>query len=688
MNLGLTTINRWTVGALGAAGIFLGYNSLTEAPDRINTTLYDAVGDWATWADAPAYTPNLAGQVFNVLDYGADPTNTVNSTPGIRAAFAAARTWQLTNSNGLVTVYIPEGTYAVWRDTQGSEDFIVTLHQDNLVVEGDGPGLSIINARATGGAVPSDLIVNRGILFCTRGTPTPLDGITFRGLRMTGNAPVNQYAGQFSSEIDPATGMPYHARGWDVNHKAIGIWESVTGLVVEDCEFDGWRGEEIYGGSGHESGTVLVRRCIVRECNASAISIGGDVTVEDSDIYEAFNGLECFMLGGAQALTVDNCTVEPVRVGNLPEGNGIAFLGYSVSSLTVTNSHFGESIAGVFISSMASNVLVDGNTFTDCKPIYALFDSSYVDNPSVDQDELNRLEHVEITNNTVTALTEDVEAFMLTYVNTGVDWTITGNTTVSTGENIVTDFLACPSGATGGFDVSGNTLNDSRPLPLYTGPRPVWASDNVVNGYYSLGTEFNSTTAGPIVINPAWARVRISDLGGGYSIPYGIDPAELANFPDGFILEIRRAGSGDNLYGVEIKPDTAWNSLSRGYMLYAGAVLTMTKTSGKFALTSWTPPTENIWSISDTYPTYPAGQAMNFYGQAAVNLTPAVPHLYSGFVGVAIGDTVSIHYNTNTRIEHIPGLVEISTAANFVASGSGTLSATRDAAGVLQITIP
>jgi hypothetical protein len=29
-----------------------------------------------------------------------------------------------------------------------------------------------------------------------------------------------------------------------------------------------------------------------------------------------------------------------------------------------------------------------------------------------------------------------------------------------------------------------------------------------------------------------------------------------------------------------------------------------------------------------------------------------------------------------------------STAANFVASGSGSLSATRDAAGVLQITIP
>jgi hypothetical protein len=65
-----------------------------------------------------------------------------------------------------------------------------------------------------------------------------------------------------------------------------------------------------------------------------------------------------------------------------------------------------------------------------------------------------------------------------------------------------------------------------------------------------------------------------------------------------------------------------------------------------------------------------------------------VAHVFSGHTGVAIGDTVTINYNANTTIDHLVGNVELSTGVDFVASGSGSLSATRAADGTLQVTIP
>jgi hypothetical protein len=279
---------------------------------------------------------------------------------------------------------------------------------------------------------------------------------------------------------------------------------------------------------------------------------------------------------------------------------------------------------------------------------------------------------------------------MIMNTNTGLDWEISGNTVISSGGFTVAEFLRSPSGATGGFVISGNTIADSRPVFPYDGPRAIWADDNTVTGYYALGTEWNASNEGPFEFYPAWARVRISDLSGsGYLTSlYTLDVDELSNFPEGFILEIRRAGSNDVGTGVEIQPDAAWNTLTRGYMLYAGGVLKMTKgAGGKFDLTSWTPNTVSIPNISDTNPTLPANKAMYFYGQLEVNLVPAAPYVFTGFAGVAIGETVTINYNANTTIDHVPGLVEMSNGVDFVASGTGSLSATR-VGDVLEVTVP
>lgn len=654
---------------------------------------YQEQGLWSEWAMAPEYTPALAGQVFDVTDYGADPTNVRNSTEGIRDALAAAKAWQASNANGLVTVYIPAGTYSVWANPTTPPEIIFKLWQDNLVIEGDGAHNTTINTRARAGVDPAGLVVDRGILFSTLGTPDPLDGIKIRGLRMTGNAPPNEFAGQFSSAIDPATGYPYSARGWDVNHKAVGIWDEVTNVIVEDCEVDNWRGEGIYAGGGLELGNMTVRRCLIYNNNASAVSMGGLVLVQDCEIYDAYNGLECFMLGGAQTLTVDGCIIAPARSGIVAASFGIAYLGYDVSALTVTNNQIGKCLSGVLLAEMASNVLIDGNTFTDCRSVYCIYQESYTGDGSVDQSQLNRWENITISNNTATALTQNVEAFVLSYANTGLNWEVSGNTLVNTPPYQISEFIRS-QGASGDYVVTGNTIpGDTRPNYLFDGPRAVWGS-NTITGYYANGTEYNSSVGGldpaPVTFNPPWRKMRVSDMGTGtLTHVYQVDSYELSNFPTGFVLEMRRDSSNAEFTGVEVIPDPSWNSLTRGYLLYEGAVLTLTKgAGGKFDFTSYTAPTGSPQTITDTAPTYAAGKAINFLGRGAVTLSPAVAHVFTGHAGVAIGETVTINCNANTTIDHVPGNVEMSTGVDFVSAGTVALSATRAADGTLEVTIP
>jgi hypothetical protein len=158
--------------------------------------------------------------------------------------------------------------------------------------------------------------------------------------------------------------------------------------------------------------------------------------------------------------------------------------------------------------------------------------------------------------------------------------------------------------------------------------------------------------------------------------------------PQGFPVEIMRLGDGDTVCGAEILPDPTWNTLSRGYMLYRGAVLKLKKGShGLMELDSFQPPDVNIATLTHNEPNRTDLTEISAYGQREVILAPAVRHTFRSHSGIAIGDTVTLRYNALTTIAHVPGVIETFNGRDFVATESGTLLATRDGE-VLRILDP
>jgi hypothetical protein len=531
-------------------------------------------------------------------------------------------------------------------------------------------------------------VYKRGGLFSRIGGSVDVANIKWRGFRACGGASVDTQAG------NPSYGSQTY--GWDIYHKGIAISSSgeTTGIVIEYCEFDNWRGECIWSGGGTELGSQDISNCVIRQCNASAISNGGGVTVDNCHIYDVYNGTECFALGYSdplaqgQFLEVTNCVIEINRnlTGDLKIGKfASVFLGFTYCHFTFEDNIVGDTNqGGVFLSESASNVSIQRNTFTDTIGVYAISNGGYPDEPP---EELNVYADWVIADNIVHAETKNIDS-VINAVVTGDTWAITGNETQSTGVFDVGIFLVTFGGAAGTFSLADNLIG-ARPIQAFNGLRPLLTGNTVSNGWEE-GEQFfsyDATAADPFDICPAWGDVQITDSAA---------PQHLLNltfperFPEGFAVRLRRTGNGSSFFGIEVVPDPAWNTLTRGYMLYAGAVLNLEmNATGEFDLVSYTPNTVNLRTLTQTATTgQPAATDIALMGQLSVTLAPTVAHTYSTFSGVAIGETITINVNGNVTISHVPGVMELSTGVNFVASGSGTLSATRDEDGVLQITIP
>lgn len=618
----------------------------------------------------PNYQPKLIAPVFNVKDYGARGNNLADDTDAIRAALAACR------QAGGGTVYLPAGTYKVAPKEEGG--FAFPLHFGNLTIEGDGPTATVLNFRAWGMKNPANLILKRGGGFTTYPAPGQVDGITLRGFRATGNAPPTQDAGKWWGD-DSLT-------GWDITHKGLWIWGSITNFLVEDCEWDNWRGEVLYAGGGLELGKFTIRRTKVHGCNGSAISMGGDILVEDSDIYDVYNGTECLSMGGHQKLVVRRCVIEPNRnfVGDMKIGKScVVYLGFRESSLLVEECYIGESqTGGVFLSESASNVLVRNNAFVDTTGVYLIYLNQYDGHTAVPLSEHNIWNNIEISKNRFQARTKNVEAALLSYISPGNNWRLLDNVVEGVEEYHYRYFIST-SGANGEYLAKGNSISQAAPASDSNGPRPTWIDNTVTGGHENGYMEFSYLPASdltPLTIRPTWPRIRIHAIGGGaMTREVRVDPAVMPLLPTGFPLEFRRIGTSDEETGAEIRPDPASNKLKRGYMLYRGAVLKLKKdANGLLELDSYTAPDVNIRTLTENEPPRPQFDELSFYGQREVVVVPRVRHAFRSHSGVAIGDTVTLRHNALTTIAHVPGVVEIFNGQDFVATESGTLLATRE----------
>jgi hypothetical protein len=622
---------------------------------------------------SPDYAPILRAPVFNVLDYGATVNDETDDTDAVRAALEACK------AAGGGTVYFPAGEYRL--APKDEKDYAFTLTFGNLTIEGDGADKTLLSFYAWGMQDPEGPVLKRGGAFRTKIKHwESIDGITFRGFRATGNASPNKDAGKWIGEISRT--------GWDITHKGLGIWGRVTNVVVEDSVWDHWRGEIIYAGGGLELGDFTVRRTVVHNSNASAISMGGNVLVEDTEIFDVYNGTECLSMGGNQRLVVRNSVIEPNR--NFPEDMkigkfGVVYLGYRESSLVVENCLIGETQSGaVFLSEFAHNVRIANNTFEDTIGVYGIHLGMYKD---LLPDEVLRYQRgwseFEIVDNVFHARRKSVGEGIAFYTPPGENWRILRNHVKGSDGFSYKSFIRT-AGATGEYLLQDNLIEDCDPIAgPYNGPRPVWIN-NTVTGTRATGTRLANYKGpedlSPIVLEPTWPRILVNDLADGVaSREVMVNPAVLPFLPEGFELEIRRAGNRDRFEGLEFRPDPRWNTLERGYLVYRGSVLRLrVNADGLFELVSYLPGETEVLTLTDTMPNYRRylGE-ISLYGQREVHLSPAVAHTFDTFTGVAEGDTVTLHYNALTTIAHVPGVIEVSSGRNFVPGEAGSVTVTR-----------
>ncbi len=508
---------------------------------------------------------------FNVTNYGAVPDDSTDDTAAVRSALAAAV------SAGGGVVYFPAGSYRLAPTSEG--DYAFTLTTGNLTFSGDGAESTILSFRAWGGRDPAVNMRNRGgaFLIDSRVPGQPINNVTFRDLRVSGNTLPTANAGDVGA-LD----------GWDVTHKGIAIFGPVDGLLVEDTIWDGWRGEMIYSGGGTELGDFTILRSTLFNCNASAISMTGGVTVEDSTIYDVYNAVENFAIGADQFTAVRRCLIEPNR--SISWGKfGIAYLGTRVANLVVTDSTFGRTNEGaVFFSEGAHDALIQNNTFLDGVGVYAITLDQYPEFAAE-----RGWTDIRILDNLFIARNNDIIRPVINLYSDPPDGMRVEGNTVS-GENgytFLSRFIEM-FGATGVFNVTGNTIGaDAQPLDLFSedDPRPTWA-DNTITGQYALGSQvfdYDESTSTPIVIAPTWSRLQIADAvvdGKRLTLAAGT----VSTFPEGFLLELRRTDNRSAQNGVVVAPENSWNSLSQSYSLYQNDVLVLRKgSSGKFDFFSY-----------------------------------------------------------------------------------------------------
>lgn len=699
MKLGTTTIRSVVFGASSVRGGYIGTLGLGSLPDGPAYPLYDEVGDWATSSlAATVYTPALTGTVYDVVeDYGADPTGATNSREAIQNAITAC------GVAGGGTVYIPAGTYVAWPAAAYDPDtnprpVAWEIHYPNVTIEGAGPTLTILSILAPGAADPNSEIMVRGGGFTTLGVPRNLSNVTFRGFRITGNAGVTSNAGAYSGEEGSLS-------GWDTNHKAFAIYSSaytVTGFVWENVEVDHWRGEQIYSG-GTGLGTFTIRESLLRQCNASSISMGGTILMEDCEQYAVLNATECFCTAG-ESFTARRCIIEPQR--SMPEGLsskgvfGLVHHGLSTASFLIEDCTFrGSNTAQIFLAEFANNGVIQNNVFEDVSiAIYGLYQGQYSTSPAVAESEWELYDNIQILNNTFHAKATNCGSVINSYTKPWSNVLIDGNEVIGT-DGHTWNFFIWTRGATDGYTISNNDIQTGKPAHFgIQGPRPDAWTGNTINATFGDGEIFTSylpaSDPTPIDITPAWPMVQISAIGGTDTMQRELT-VELesvftgttyTHFPTGFPLRIVRGGSS---VGAEIKPDD-WNDLTRGYMLYSGAELNLVmNAAGVFELVSYTAPTVNLRTHTEALGSERASAAdIAFFGQLSVTLAPTVAHTFSTFSGVAIGETVTINVNANTTLDHVPGVLEMSNGVDYVSSGTVELSATRAADGALEVTIP
>lgn len=312
---------------------------------------------------------HLVGPVANVQGFGARGDGLVDDTASIQAAIDSV------SSSGGGTVYLPAGTYKIKPQASIAVDRVranaLTIAADNVVLTGDGPGLSKLTFRVFGDRDPTDSFelhpwyssdgtanVWRGsAIFVAGGEDAvrPRHNIVIENLAIDGGA----RPGNTGDRNPPGT----QAReGWDISHKGINLQEDRhhRNIVIRNVDAHDFRGEIVFGG-GAFIDDVLIENCELHGTNADCLSLSGSQVVRGCRFYDAAHACVDASAFAKMARYVDNQFLT-ARIGL-----NIQSTWDSPHPAEILQNRFTECADyGVLLNMENGATLISNNTFVDC----------------------------------------------------------------------------------------------------------------------------------------------------------------------------------------------------------------------------------------------------------------------------------------------------------------------------------
>jgi hypothetical protein len=616
---------------------------------------------------------------LNIRDteFGAKGESDTFDTAAIRAAIAKAR--ERFQENKDTTIWVPAGTYRVCPDVENQNTFDIGFGRLTFLGEDPQCGGSVLSFFAWGGQDPAGLISRRGHAFSIRPTPgfaPTIRDIRFENIRCTGNTKPNADAGKVQGSNNSPT-------GWDIGHKGVSIMGDVGDITWEQTQWDGFRGESIWAGGGVELGAFNIIRSKIFDCNASAISMTGAITVEECEIFNVYNGTECFAIGPNQFQRVINCTIDPSRSFAFGQWS-VVHIGTRVSSALIEKNKFGKApISAVFLSEAAHEVTIRHNECTDTQVLYATLLGLY---PQFSQD--YGLSNIEVHDNTITAKTKNLDTATRSFISGYSGIKIYNNTVLTTEGRSVRNFVGMPRPARcGDLEIYDNTIPAST-IPFTDNGlgigKVVSARNNVITGegnnkFGNYIWDFNTNRNLAIQHDPSWPVASVTSMG---DFADG-KPLELVNLStrgcNGWQLSLSREGRNSDITGVHVPP-APWNTLERGYMLYRGSLLILqfNSATGKMDFVSYRNPTVRTRNQTEfgVFGAVSVGEIL-FRGVDEITLSPSVPHVFDSWTGIAAGQSILVRYNQRARFRHAAGYMEMPGGVDFIAQAPGSFIATR-----------
>jgi hypothetical protein len=162
--------------------------------------------------------PDVAGPVYNVLDYGADPAGQADATDAIQAAIHAAE------RDGGGVVYMPEGTYSLSKPA--NRNYAIRITRSQVVLRGAGPDKTFLVNTTT------SMRSSRVIRF------TPAGGANWGTPRGGTVLLAKDYPGP-TREIELEDWLNFQVGDWIVVHNPFTDQVDEAGSFVQDIRMDG-----------------------------------------------------------------------------------------------------------------------------------------------------------------------------------------------------------------------------------------------------------------------------------------------------------------------------------------------------------------------------------------------------------------------------------------------------------------